>query len=76
MFSSAWIANLVLDLLLIVEGTGMPGVPFQPAFFAVAMFITQGQVPFVPCWIFASLANLLGNVLGYLIGTNLVSHLC
>jgi len=44
---------------------------FQPAFFAVAMFITQGQVPFVPCWIFASLANLLGNVLGYLIGNKL-----
>jgi len=55
MISNAWIANLVLDLLLIVEGTGMPGVPFQPAFFAVAMFITQGillffLVGFLPVW--------------------------
>lgn len=71
MDNNALIANLILDLLLVVEGTGMPGVPFQPAFFVVAMYITQGKAPFLLCWILASLANLLGNVLGYLIGNKL-----
>jgi membrane protein DedA with SNARE-associated domain len=71
MTTSALIANIVLDALLIVEGTGMPGVPFEPAFIWVAFLITKGQSPFWLSGLLAGFSNLLGNVIGYLIGKKL-----
>lgn len=69
--SQAFLANLVLDLLLIVEGTGMPGVPFEPAFLWVSYLIVKGQTSFFIAGILAGLSNLLGNVIGYLLGKKL-----
>ncbi len=56
--------------LLLIEGIGIPGVPFEPVFVAAGYFIRQGQLSFVVAVLVGTVANLAGNTLGYWLGAS------
>lgn len=57
-----------LALLLLVEGAGVPLVPFEPVFLAAGLLIAAGRMSLAGATLVAAAANLAGNVLGYLVG--------
>lgn len=58
----------VLFGLLVIEGTGMPGVPFEPAFIAAGYLIERGEMSFWGAVLVGTAGNLLGNLVGYWLG--------
>lgn len=61
----------LLFFLMLIEGTGMPAIPFEPVFVLSGYFIEQGKVNF---WLAVSLGtfgNFFGNLLGYWLGVKL-----
>lgn len=54
--------------LLLIEGMGMPGIPFEPAFLAAGYLIERGEMNFWTAVTVGSLGNFLGNLLGYWLG--------
>jgi membrane protein DedA with SNARE-associated domain len=66
---------LLLFALLLVEGIGIPGVPFQPLFLAAGYFIQEGKIGLLPIVVMGALGNLLGNMIGYWIGAMTVPSL-
>lgn len=61
----------VLFLLLVLEGTGLPLVPFEPAFLAAGVLIRDGRMSAAGAVAAGTLAHLLGNLVGYLVGRRL-----
>ncbi len=61
----------VLFLLLVLEGTGLPLVPFEPAFLAAGILIREGRLSALWVVVAGTLAHLLGNLAGYLAGRRL-----
>lgn len=59
---------VLLFALLLVEGVGIPGIPFQPVFLAAGYFIQEGKIGLFPIVLVGALGNLLGNMIGYWIG--------
>ena len=54
--------------LLVIEGTGMPGIPFEPVFLAAAYLIERGEMGFWEAVMVGTAGNLLGNIIGYWLG--------
>ena len=63
-----WDAYVALAGILTVEGTGMPLVPFEPLFVATALLVGHGRLALWPLVLSGAAGDLLGNVVGYLIG--------
>lgn len=61
----------VLAALLLVEGTGLPLVPFEPAFLAAGILVRQGRMSAAGVLALGTLAHLAGNLAGYLAGRRL-----
>ncbi|MDN5326740.1 MAG: hypothetical protein PWP41_1436 [Moorella sp. (in: firmicutes)] len=61
-------AYLALFGLLAIEGTGLPGVPFEPAFLAAGYLIERGEMSFWGAVLVGTAGNLLGNLVGYWLG--------
>lgn len=61
-------AYAALAGILVVEGTGMPLVPFEPLFVATALLVAHGQLRLWPMVVAGAAGDLLGNVIGYHIG--------
>ncbi len=59
---------LSLFLLLVVEGAGVPFVPFEPAFLAAGLLIASGRMSLWGATLVAAAGNLLGNLMGYRVG--------
>ncbi|MDN5345405.1 MAG: hypothetical protein PWQ18_1519 [Clostridia bacterium] len=59
---------LVLFGLLVIEGIGVPGVPFEPAFLAAGYLIERGEMSFWGAVLMGTAGNLLGNLIGYWLG--------
>jgi membrane protein DedA with SNARE-associated domain len=59
---------VVLFGLLVIEGTGVPGIPFEPAFLAAGYLIERGEMSFWGAVLVGTAGNLLGNLLGYWLG--------
>lgn len=59
---------VALFALLVVEGTGMPLVPYEPAFLAAGMLIRAGRMSLPLALAVGALGNLLGNLIGYHLG--------
>jgi membrane protein DedA with SNARE-associated domain len=58
----------VVFLVTLVEGTGMPGVPFEPIFLGTGYLIAAGHLGYVPAVLAGAGGNLAGNLIGYLVG--------
>ena len=58
----------LLFILLLIEGIGIPGIPFEPVFLAAGYLIEQGQMSFWWTVLVGTIGNLLGNLLGYWLG--------
>lgn len=58
----------ILFILLLVEGVGIPGIPFPAAFLTAGYYIQQGRMSFIAVVLVGALGNLLGNLVGYWIG--------
>ncbi|MGD0152839.1 MAG: DedA family protein [Thermacetogeniaceae bacterium] len=56
--------------LLLIEGMGTPGVPFEPVFIAAGYLIRQSQMSFFVAVLVGAVANLAGNALGYWLGAS------
>lgn len=54
--------------VLLIEGTGLPLVPFEPLFIATAVLVAQHRLGFWPLVVYAAAGDLLGNLVGYHIG--------
>lgn len=55
--------------ILLFEGTGLPLVPFEPLFIATAVLIARGQLGFWPVLLSGAGGDLLGNLVGYWLGS-------
>lgn len=62
---------VVLFWLLVLEGTGLPLVPFEPAFLAAGVLIQEGRMSLAGALLVGTAAHLLGNVGGYMMGRRL-----
>ncbi len=56
---------LALFFVLVVEGIGLPGVPFEPFFLAGGALILHGRLGYWPAVAAAAAGNLVGNIVGY-----------
>lgn len=55
-------------LMLFLEGTGLPGIPYEAFFLAAGVLIGAGRLALVPLLALATLANTLGTLAGYAAG--------
>ncbi len=54
--------------VLLIEGTGLPLVPFEPVFIATAVLVAQHRLGFWPVVAYAAGGDLIGNLVGYHLG--------
>lgn len=62
-----WV-HLVLFALLLVEGIGVPGIPFEFVWLAEGALIHAGRVTLSEAILWGAAGNWLGNLIGYLLG--------
>jgi membrane protein DedA with SNARE-associated domain len=70
----SWVYG-ALCLLLVLEGTGLPFVPFEPAFLTAGLMIRGGKMSFWGTLLACTVAHLLGNLGGYWAGRRLGASL-
>ncbi|MDN5347665.1 MAG: hypothetical protein PWP65_1229 [Clostridia bacterium] len=58
----------LLFFLMVIEGAGIPAVPFEPVFLLAGYFIEQGTINFWLAVAVGTLGNFVGNLLGYWLG--------
>lgn len=54
--------------VLMLEGTGLPLVPFEPLFIATAFLVAHGRLSLWPVILYGAGGDLLGNLIGYGVG--------
>lgn len=59
---------ILLFLTLLIEGTGMPGIPYEPVFLLAGYFIATQRIDFWEAVAVGTTGNLVGNLLGYWLG--------
>lgn len=59
---------VLIFAVLALEGTGMPGVPLEFVFLGAGYLIETGRMSFLLAVTFATLGNVSGNLVGYLVG--------
>lgn len=62
-----WV-HVVNFLLLVLEGIGIPGVPFEASMLSLGLLVHAGQTHLWEAVLYGALGNTLGNVIGYYIG--------
>ena len=67
--------HLLLFLLLLVEGIGTPGLPFEVLWIVEGIFIHQGKTTLFEAIAWGTIGNWLGNLLGYLLGDRISRYL-
>ncbi len=55
-------------LLLVLEGVGLPAIPYEASMLALGLMSRGGQVALWQAVLFGALGNTLGNVIGYYVG--------
>lgn len=58
----------LLFSLLLIEGVGVPLIPFEPVFIAAGYLIERGEMSFWGAVLVGTAGNLLGNLIGYWLG--------
>ncbi|WP_052351711.1 DedA family protein [Deinococcus pimensis] len=62
------LVHLVLFVLLLVEGIGVPGIPFELVWLAEGFLINAGRTSMAEAILWGALGNWIGNLIGYLLG--------
>lgn len=62
-----WV-HLVLFGLLLVEGVGVPGIPFELVWLAEGALIHEGRTTLLVAILWGAAGNWLGNLAGYMLG--------
>ena len=62
------VVHLVNALLLLIEGIGVPGVPFEPPMLAAGILVHQGRTSLLESILWGGIANWIGNIGGYYLG--------
>lgn len=77
-----WLLNLppllvhvLLFLLLLVEGIGTPGLPFEVLWIVEGIFIHEGKTTLFAAILWGTVGNWLGNLIGYKLGGRLARYL-
>lgn len=60
--------HMVNFVLLVLEGIGLPAVPFEASMLALGLLVHSGQTHLWEAVLYGALGNTLGNVIGYYIG--------
>ena len=55
-------------VLLVLEGVGLPAIPYEASMLALGLMSDSGQVRLWEAVLFGALGNTLGNAIGYAIG--------
>lgn len=55
-------------LIMFLEGTGLPGIPYEAFFLAAGVLIASGHLALVPLLILATVTNTAGTLVGYALG--------
>jgi membrane protein DedA with SNARE-associated domain len=66
-----WVHLLIFTLLLI-EGIGVPAIPFEPIFIAEGLMITAGKTTLLEAVLWGSVGNWIGNLIGYFLGNKVM----
>ncbi|GGJ30515.1 DedA family protein [Deinococcus roseus] len=72
---SPLVVHLLLFLLLLIEGIGTPGIPFEALWVVEGIFIHQGKATLPEAILWGTLGNWLGNLIGYLLGDRISRYL-
>lgn len=62
------LVHAVNFVLLVLEGIGLPAIPFEASMLALGLMVHNGQVHLWEAVLLGALGNTLGNVIGYYIG--------
>jgi len=62
-----WV-HLVLFVMLLVEGIGMPGIPFELVWLVEGALIHDGRVTLTEAILWGGVGNWIGNLIGYVLG--------
>ena len=62
------VVHLVNALLLLIEGIGVPGVPFEPPMLAAGILVHQGRTSLLESILWGGIGNWIGNIGGYYLG--------
>lgn len=60
--------HVVNVLLLILEGIGIPAIPFEASMLALGLLVHGGQTHLWEAVLYGAVGNTIGNVIGYYIG--------
>ena len=67
--------HLLNALLLLVEGIGLPGIPFEIPMLASGILVHQGRTTLLESVLWGGLANWVGNIIGYYLGGRIMGLL-
>jgi membrane protein DedA with SNARE-associated domain len=62
------VVQLINLVLLIIEGIGVPAVPYEASMLALGLMIENGQTTIWESVLYGAIGNTIGNVIGYYIG--------
>ena len=62
------VVHLINALVLLIEGIGVPGVPFEPPMLAAGILVHQGKTTLIESILWGGVANWIGNIIGYYLG--------
>lgn len=66
-----WVHLLIFTLLLI-EGIGVPAIPFEPIFIAEGLMISAGKTGLAEAILWGGIGNWIGNLIGYFLGNKVM----
>ncbi|HHY92155.1 MAG TPA: DedA family protein, partial [Firmicutes bacterium] len=55
-------------LVMFLEGTGLPGIPYEAFFLAAGVLIAAGRLALFPLLVLATVTNTVGTLVGYYLG--------
>lgn len=62
------VVHLINAALLLIEGIGVPGIPFEPPMLAAGILVHQGKTSLLESILWGGIANWIGNIGGYYLG--------
>ncbi|GGJ41687.1 hypothetical protein GCM10008938_29660 [Deinococcus roseus] len=65
----------LLFVVLLIEGVGVPGIPFELLWVTEGLLIHAGKTTFWEAVLWGTLGNWIGNVLGYVFGHKIAAYL-
>lgn len=67
-----WV-HLLIFFLLLIEGIGVPAIPFEPVFLAEGFLISAGKTTLWEATLWGGMGNWIGNLIGYYLGAKVMN---